>query len=83
MMENKTSSVKPIHIALGVGAIILAMIVLPIATTAYNRAYPTVGSTEEFLVEECVEQEGPSVRWNAEALAECKAVNNMRRRNGQ
>jgi hypothetical protein len=74
---------KPIHIALGVGAIILTMIVLPIATTAYNRAYPTVGSAEEFMVEQCVEQEGASIRWKPEALAECKAVNNMRRRNGQ
>lgn len=36
---EKRSIVKPIHIALGVGAIIVAMVVLPIASSIWNRAY--------------------------------------------
>jgi len=77
---EKRSVVKPIHIALGVGAIIVAMVVLPIASSIWNRAYPPIGSTERFLVDECVKQEGPDVRWDAQALAQCKAVNYLRRR---
>lgn len=78
-MDNK-STVKPVHIALGVGAIIIAMIVLPIASTMWDRAYPPIGSTERFLVDECAAKEGDGVRWDAEALARCKAMNYLRRR---
>ena len=78
-MENK-SAVKPVHIALGVAAIIIAMIVLPIASTMWDRAYPPIGSTERFLVDECAAKEGDDVRWDAEALARCKAMNYLRRR---
>ena len=82
MMESKTSSVKPIHIALGVGAIIIAMIALPIASAAYKHAYPEYGTRERSMMDECVEQAGPGVRWNVERLEQCKAYNAIRRRNG-
>ena len=74
------------HVASGVGHVamwvylIFAMVVLPIASSIWNRAYPPIGSTERFLVDECVKQEGPDVRWDAQALAQCKAVNYLRRR---
>ena len=64
---EKISVVKPIHIAIGVGVIVAAMIGVPMFSKAYNRAYPEYGTGERFRVDECAKQEGDQVRWNAEA----------------
>jgi hypothetical protein len=79
---EKNSVVKPIHIAIGVGVIVAAMIGVPLFSAAYNRAYPEYGTVERFLVDECAKQQGEMVRWNAEALAMCKVGNRLHRRYG-
>lgn len=77
---EKNSVVKPIHIAIGVGVIVAAMIGVPMFSNAYNRAYPEYGTGERFRVDECAKQNGDKIRWDAEALAICKAYNGIRRR---
>lgn len=80
---EKNTTVKPIHIALGVDAIIIALIGVPMFSNAYNRAYPEYGTGERFRVDECAKQEGDKIRWDAEALAICKAYNGIRHRYGR
>lgn len=80
---EKNSVVKPIHIALGAGVIVIVMIGVPMFSKAYNRAYPEYGTGERFRVDECAKQEGEKIRWDAEALAMCKTMNGLHRRYGR
>lgn len=78
-MEKISSTVKPIHIALGVGAIILSVIALPMISSAYNTAYPPVGSMARSMIDKCAEESNFS-RWSKSDVEICLAYEGIRRR---
>ena len=77
-MDNK-STIKPIHLAIAAGAIIIAIIALPMINSAYNTAYPPVGSVQRSMIDKCAEEDSFS-RWSKSDVEMCLAYESLKRR---
>jgi hypothetical protein len=82
-METRFSVIKPVHLAIAVGAIIAAIVALPMISSAYDTAYPPVGSVRRSMIDKCAEKTTFS-RWSKSDVEICLAYESLRRRyNGE
>lgn len=72
-----TVSVKPLHLALGVGAIVIAIVALPIINSIYTSAYPPAGSVRRQMIDHCVENDGITSRWFSADVERCVAFQSV------
>jgi hypothetical protein len=74
VMENEPIiiSIKPVHLALGVGAIVIAIVALPFINSVYTSAYPPSGSVRRQMIDYCVDQ-GDTSRWSTRDVERCVA----------
>ena len=77
-MDNK-STIKPVHLAIAVGAIIVAIIALPMISSAYETAYPPIGFVRRSMIDKCAEEPSFS-RWVKNDVEMCLAVEGLMRR---
>lgn len=78
-METKLT-IKPVHLAIAVAAIIAVVIALPMINAAYDMAYPPVGSVRRTMIDRCAEQQSSFNRWSADEVKVCLAYERLIRR---
>jgi hypothetical protein len=71
MPINFKSTITPIHLGIAVAVVVIAIVMLPMINSAYETAYPPVGSTKRFIVDQCAENDGSFSRWSPEDVHDC------------
>ena len=63
--------IKPLHLGLSVGAIMLTIFLTPFIYSAWEYAYPEAGSLRRQIVDRCAAT--GANRWSAASMAPCLA----------
>jgi hypothetical protein len=71
-------TIKPIHLAIAVGAIVLTLVLLPFLFSWLSEAYPPAGTARRWAVDKCDEEYVS--RWIASQREPCVALKLLTRR---
>jgi hypothetical protein len=65
------ATITPIHLAIAVTVVVIAIVALPMINSAYETAYPPPGSTKRFIIDQCDEKDASFSRWSSENVHDC------------